>query len=185
MGSSLFGSIFDGVGDVPTVITITEDTTINQDFDIAEADLTTRPANSTTVIRLGDLTSGSIIKNKTAVVARIDNIATKKLRLAGTNTNFAEDDEFTILTQTVSSPASGNTLTADTDVSPDVKIGDTIKVDINDVFTVGNVAGNIITTNETITTSYSADALSIGGLFIAPEDSKIIYGRTNNTWRGV
>lgn len=172
-------------------ISITEDTTLVQHYNTVEVDLTTTAPSSTTVLRLGNLALNSFIKNKIMVIARIDKDATKKLRLAGTNTNFAEEmssEDFTILTQTVSSPASGNTLTASADVSGDVKLNDTILVgDIGSgkIFTVANVAANIITTNETITTSYSSAFLSIGGLFIAPEDSEIIYGRTNDIWRGV
>lgn len=175
------------IGQAPSLLEITANSIIQQHFDFIEADLTTAPADSTTIITLGDLANGSIIKNKLVTINRIDTDTTKKLRVSGLNNNFVEDNSFTLLTETVSSPASGNTLTASADVSDKLRNagGDTIRVNNADVFTIASVVGNIITTVEAIIASYSADTLEVGGVFIDLEDSIQIRGRNNNEWRGI
>ena len=166
-----------------TALTITSNTILNQYFNIIRVDAT----SNNIIITLDDLVGLIIDRNKEIIIKRIDETG-NFVRIAGTDTNYEEDDSFTPLVQTVSSPASGNTLTASADVSGEVVAGDTIQVAGTDIFTVASVSTNIITTNETITTSYSADTLDIGGFFLGdsvPLESIRIDANDNNNWESI
>lgn len=131
---------------------------------------------------------GSIFFNKYLTI-KVTDKADFSVRVTGLNGNFEEDDNFTSQAQTISSPASGNTLTADLDVDNDIFKGDTIMINDIDVFTVASVAGKIITTNETITNAYTADTLAVAGLFIGNDpkmESIILFSdKTNGIWRTI
>lgn len=161
----------------PRVSTFTGSGTINKFDDIILID---RSANNV-VVNLG-LT----VFIKELSIKIIDE-GSFKVRITGLNSNYEEDNNFTQQAQTISSPASGNTLTADVDVSNDIFKDDTIRINHVDVFTVANVAGNIITTNETISNAYSADILSVAGLFIGSypklDSIRLFSDKANSKWR--
>lgn len=134
------------------------------------------------------LNLGDTFFNKFLTI-KVINESLKTVRVTGKKGNFEEDDTFTLLTQTITSPASGNTLTASADIIADLAKDDTILINGLDQFTIANVAGNIITTNETITNSYSADSLEVAGLFISADPTLqaivLFSDRDVGIWRGI
>lgn len=83
----LDNSIFNSVAQAPSFLSVTADVTINQHFDIVEIDRTA----GNIIITLGDISLGSIIKNK-KMTFKVININSNTITFQGTASNFEDEN---------------------------------------------------------------------------------------------
>ncbi len=90
-GIRLSNSILSVLAQAPSYLLITSDTTINQHFDIVEIDKTA----GNILITLGDISLGSILKNKEMIFKVIDKTM-NTVTFQGTANNFEEENPIQI-----------------------------------------------------------------------------------------